>query len=431
MVGPENLPPPGNTYASKVGKKNGRLKLNDLDIYLDRREPSISYNLTKEELAKLLFKKMAIDPKNIIKLDTSGFGKINLELSGNVNPESFINFPSFDIREGLRTKFYRPHHRKDTLITISWLDLETPDNLVTHVFSHFGTVKSNVQWTKIKQEEDESPVAKMLNNILSGERQIWMEVNEPIPSYAIIDGRKVKIFHPGQRRTCARCQKTADHCPGKSNAKLCEEKTGEKVKLETAWNATLAKVGYSEWIGGEIVTIEDTKVEDEVENNDNKAKFQANFPNCDGIILSNLPDDITNTEIEKILDSVVLNSSDGISILQEGSTRSRLVQNIALADISEMVRKIEHKSIRGNIIHCRPHVPATPPPKESIVAENSVGKVVSKADSSKIYEKVQVAYQIPGLSEKEMQKALKVLRKNFRKVLKRKERKRKKKNNLT
>ena len=211
MVGPENLPPPGDTYASKVGKKNGRLKLNVLDIYLDRKEPSISYNLTKEELAKLLFKKMAIDPKNIIKLDTSGFGKINLELSGNVNPESFINFPSFDIREGLRTKFYRPHHRKDTLITISWLDLETPDNLVTHVFSHFGTVKSNVQWTKIRQEEDESP-AKMLNNILSGQRQIWMGVNEPIPSYAIIDGRKVKIFHPGQRRRCARCQKTADHC---------------------------------------------------------------------------------------------------------------------------------------------------------------------------------------------------------------------------
>ena len=95
------------------------------------------------------------------------------------------------------------------------MDLETPDSLIQHVFDHFGKIKSNVQWVKIKEEENETPLAKMLNNILSGERQIWMEIEKPVPSYAMIDGRKVKIFHPGQRRTCARCQKTAEQCPGR------------------------------------------------------------------------------------------------------------------------------------------------------------------------------------------------------------------------
>ena len=140
----------GASYANKVsGKKAGeRSKLNVLDIFLERRDNSINFNLSKEELAKLVFKKMVIDPKHCVKIDTSGFGKIHVELISSVNPESMINLPAFDIRDGLRTKFYRPHHRKDALVTINWLDIETPDSLVMHVLSHFGKIKSNVMWSK-------------------------------------------------------------------------------------------------------------------------------------------------------------------------------------------------------------------------------------------------------------------------------------------
>ena len=114
-----------------VAKWSGeRAKINVLDIFLERRENTINYNLSKEELAMMLFKKMAINPQNVLKIDTSGFGKIHIEFNINVKPDTLINLPSFDIRDGLRTKFYRPHHRKDTLVTISWMDLETPDNLV-------------------------------------------------------------------------------------------------------------------------------------------------------------------------------------------------------------------------------------------------------------------------------------------------------------
>ena len=72
---------------------------------------------------------------------------------------------------------------------------------------------------------------KLLNNIASGERQVWMELNHHLPSYAVIDNRRVKIFYPGQRRTCARCQKVAVECEGNANAKLCEENGGVRVKV--------------------------------------------------------------------------------------------------------------------------------------------------------------------------------------------------------
>ena len=51
-----------------TGSKTERMKLN----VLDRKYNSVSYNLSKEELAKLLLKKMTIDPKSAVKVDTSG-----------------------------------------------------------------------------------------------------------------------------------------------------------------------------------------------------------------------------------------------------------------------------------------------------------------------------------------------------------------------
>ena len=44
-----------------------------------------------------------------------------------------------------------------------------------HIFSFFGKIKSDVQHCRFKEEEGESDMAKLLNNVQNGERQIWME----------------------------------------------------------------------------------------------------------------------------------------------------------------------------------------------------------------------------------------------------------------
>jgi predicted transport protein len=175
---------PGQSYARLVAGRhaNGRKKLNVLDIIPERKDNKISYNLKKDELAKLLFKKMKLDPKNVLKVDTSGSGKILVEFNNNVNVESLVSLPAFDICDGLRVKYYKPHHRKETFVTISWLDLETPDELLVHLLNYFGQVKSNVRWSKIRQEDGEGELEKLLNNILSGERQLWMEISHSLPS---------------------------------------------------------------------------------------------------------------------------------------------------------------------------------------------------------------------------------------------------------
>ena len=456
MVGQDGPPPPGGqgsarhdqaqeipqegqaskaTYASKVtGSRNERTKLNVLDVYLDRKDNSVNFNLSKEELAKLLFKKMAVDPKSVIKVDTSGFGKIHIEFAGNVNLETMTNLPVFDIRNGLRTKFYRPHHRKDTLVTINWLDIETPDSLVSHVLGHFGKLKSNVQWAKFKKEENESSLAGLLNSILSGERQVWMEIDKPIPSYAIIDGRKAKIYHPGQRRTCARCQKTAEHCLGNSNAKLCDERGGDKVAVDIVWKDTLERVGYTEWLGGKEIELE----ENEVDTGDSGSIDASNkisvtkYPNCDGFVLSNLPDDTTDAAIEQMIEKVVLNGSEQVSILPSESSRKRFIKTEDKSLIQKIVDKLNNKSLKGRLIYCRPHIPTTPP-KKAVPSETNedTEAAKNKKDEQIAVTVTEAAIEakkdtIPGLSETERMKSLKSAEKK-KKALAAKERKKQKK----
>ena len=112
-----------------------------------------------------------------------------------------------------------------------------------------------------------------------------MEVEKPIPSYAIPDGRKVKIHHAGQRRTCARCQKMADDCPGQSNARLCDQNGGQKAKVDIVWKETLDKVGYTEWLGGKI---ENPAEENDNESEENWIDIEKCYPNCDGIVINKL-----------------------------------------------------------------------------------------------------------------------------------------------
>ena len=351
------------TYAAKVGggvvKK--KKKLNVLDIILERRNQEISFTLSKEELAKLLFRKMQIQATQVSKIDTSAFGKIHVEMNENVKLEKFIELPVFEIREGLRTKFYRPHHRQDTLVKISWLDLETPDELVMHILSFFGKPKSNVQYCTMKEEDGESELAKLLNNIPNGERQVWMELNTSLPSYAVIDGRRVKIWHTGQKRTCARCNQEAVNCPGNANARDCEQNGGIKTKTEEMWMEVLQKVSYVEWNGEETKrVIEETG---DVDTEPSNTEPPNQLVDCDGIILSNIEESVEEEAIKDLIkEECNLDVNDDVKVEITGKNkRSRLIVGLPMSSISNVCKILNKKLFGGKIIHCKPRVPCTPP----------------------------------------------------------------------
>ena len=406
-------PPPGmengRTYAEKTSMNPGstlnKVKLNILDVILERRDPSISFNLSKDELSKLLFQRMKLPPNQIVKIDTSAFGKIHLELSPLLLPEQFMNLPAFDIRNGLRTKFYKPHHKKEVLITISWLDLETPNDFLCHILSFFGKIKSGIQYSKFKEEPGESREAKLLNNILSGERKVWMDVEKDIPSYGVINGRRVKIYYNGQKRTCARCCKSRDHCPGESNAKICEENGGEKVKTEKMWKETLEAINYTPWMVEEAEIVEVDTNEEAVENEEiDASKF-------DGITLDNLKENSSDLEIMELLEKVCTNEElKDIKIHPTGSTKSKLLTFSDIKPIPAIWKKIDQKIFDGRMIHSRPHVPLTPPKTANKDQNPGPNPEVSVTPNKQQTPPAKSTPKIPGLPEQETSKVAKKVR---------------------
>ena len=399
-----------------TGRK--RKKLNVLDIILDRKSQEINFTLTKEELAKLLFRKMAIQESQVVKIDTSAFGKIHVELKENVKPEKFVNLPIFDIREGLRTKFYRPHHRQDTLVKISWLDLETSDDLLLHILSFFGKAKSGVQYCTMREEEGESNLAKLLNKIPNGERQVWMEMKTSLPSYAVIDGRRVKIWYPGMKRTCARCNMAGETCPGGANARLCEENGGQKTKTEDMWKNLLETVNYVVWDGEEVESIAD-------ETGDTEEV--SNVELCDGIVITNVNEKATDEEIKGLLLEGLLDGKEieKVKIETAGNPKSRLVTGFSKANITPLTKKLNKKIVDGVMIHCKPHAPSTPPTKATPnpVTEDATNSIVVNVTEPSPKEGTS-KQTIPGMPEADR---LKEIKKQKRKETKQKKKETKEK----
>ena len=194
-----------------------------------------------------------------------------------------------------------------------------------------------------------------------------MEITKPLPSYAVIDRRRVKIHYGGQRRTCARCQKTAEQCKGNSNAKLCEDNGGDKINVIDAWKEILTSVNYVEWNGGEATPVEDPIVENN-DHNEIEDNGSADITNCDGFVISNLDEDSTIDDIKSILKNAATDEAIAeMTVHPTGSTRSKIIKNFDPALVNMITKKIDSKSYKGRMLHCRPHVPVSPDKKENQV----------------------------------------------------------------
>ena len=131
-----------------------------------------------------------------------------------------------------------------------------------------------------------------------------------------------------------------------------------------------------------------------------------------------------------------------------GSTRSKIIKNFDPALVNMITKKIDSKSYKGRMLHCRPHVPVSPDKKENQVeigkddtdqkdvlkkqesnnpglveAELSPVKDKKEIESKKSEETDTSKSTIPGLSLKDIEKAKKKKNDKSKKEAKKKEEK--------
>ena len=89
--------------------------------------------------------------------------------------------------------------------------------------------------------------------------------------------------------------------------------------------------------------------------------------------------------------------------------------------VKNITKKVNSKSFKGRLLHCRPHVPVTPPKNGSDTIEV---KLASESKKEDLEENVATAQNIiPGLPQKEIEKARKKQADKKKKEEKKKKRK--------
>ena len=94
-------------------------------------------------------------------------------------------------------------------VTISGLNINTPDSFLFSYLAFFGKVSSH---KVIYDTERNGPLVGVKN----GDRRFLVDFTsgKGMGTYHLMDGEAVTVNYSGQRRTCGRCHKDSRSCPG-------------------------------------------------------------------------------------------------------------------------------------------------------------------------------------------------------------------------
>ena len=392
-------PPDGDSSPSKKGglssysdrlkmnvRKSERLSRKILEITLEV-DNNTTVNVEKKDAAKVA-SRIGIDLVN----DLEGFQicpgnskKILFWLKEGLNIDRFCKDEVFKVSNGIRTGFIRPMDRREVTVTIKGLNFNTPDSLVIEYLNKHGKVTN----PKVIYDVDKTGPFKGVRN---GDRKYQCDFSEGVNlgSYHIIDGHKVFIFYPGQRKTCGRCYQIANNCPGGAIAKLCDEKKGPKVKLTDHMIAYWKSIGFKP---------SSFKLEEDIDHLTDDVQIHANqnftppakkFDPTDeekalytGVIIKNIPEAFPKKDIADLLaEAGVVDADEKIHITINNNKATAEVTNLTSMDCNNVIEKLNQTKISENTIFCRGLSDLSSPLKSKDV--NVTDNVVDIAETADI-----------------------------------------------
>ena len=283
---------------------------------------------------------------------------------------------AFEIREGLRTKPVTVK-KKDQWVNIYWTKVDDSDDAIKESLSYFGVFTSSMQHMTYRVKENEkNEYVKLLDRVKKGDRKIRMRVYRNIPSYIIVDGKRVKVTYEGQQKTCVRCNELYKNCPGNGIPEKCEELEGDKVELIKSWE----KFTYD----NEVIKA-DNDSEDEEESGEKFEKVEGNQARIFGI--SNCPPHALPSDIHTWLTDECKITIDIDDLKPMPSSGHWRLDNLSQEEMNENRKKIFGKKIGPEKVYISIYQQTTPK-KEPSHAVSIFDPEPTKSPSSSIVEKV-------------------------------------------
>ena len=337
---PGTGPPPGTAppvnYAATAAASHPPKYIH---LHLHREDKNISFNLSKKEKAILMFRRLKLQPSQVIGIESCNFEQIRIEVRQEVDVEKFKTTTAMQIRHGLKVKPMK-ELKKSTRVKVCWVPSDVHNAEIVTVLSNFGKVVSEPQdlYFELSEEEMKDSDLFGLRSIKSGERAVEIEILRNIPSYVKIGGKRARIWYPGQNFTCGRCYKSFRSCPGKADRRECARNGGEEKDFEEFWAETMARQPIKE------------------------SMREGDTFGTDTIDLARVPDAVTKKELMEWLKEDPRNITVGDDTLAFSGFRGTWrITNIESDDIMKMVvERLHGAKIRGKPILCLPIKQNTP-----------------------------------------------------------------------
>ena len=317
---------------------DNRLKRNVLEITLEKEEESFT-DIGSESIARL-FKTLGINIETEIEGYFQKSRSIQLWLANGVDLDRFCKNESIRVTDTIRTGFIRPAGKKEVTVTVSGLDFNTPDKFVMDYLRE-GTFRGKCNGDRKYQVD-------------------FTQSNITMGTYHIIDGSRVRIHYPGNKKTCGRCHKTADQCRGDAVAKSCEENQGVRVELQDHMKCLWERVGFHphnfQLNGDEAndAIIKESSSFSPIINRPEPTEDEKNKFN--GIALKNFPKETKKVDIIELLKTIGLPEGFPQERIVFGNHGNVEIRNLSAQTCQEIIKNIHFPESRkkyfGKPIYC-------------------------------------------------------------------------------
>ena len=359
----------GQTESTQVTNWAGALGNNKLDhdyvitVYFrkNNRVSSVSNTtLSVAQKGKLAFKRLLIPQGKLIFIDDSRRECIKFKISGSVPSHSLNLTTSFEAKPNLWTKPVAPVV-KEKLVSIYWTSSSTEYADIERALSLFGILTGNIEYQVYRARENCEEEERMMDGVMSMDRQVMMKVRKNIPSIILIGGKKANIRYDGQARTCSRCLMKLHVCPAKGDPKLCQEvwehKDDENLPEEMQRMADRAKPR------GDLEEMMRYFEMNPAENYGDNTADSSSGIYADWVELHNIPEEVTKQQLFEYIRKKDININIG-QLMRDDVTKTKWRLTEMLPQEVECVMMLIHGNKigkDGRRIQCIPAMTSTPP----------------------------------------------------------------------
>ena len=307
------------------------------------------------------------------------------------------------VTTGVKTGLIKPANMSEVTMLVKNLDFNTPDSLVIDYLNKHGRVMND----KVIYEKDRDGPFKGLFN---GNRKYLVDFTKGTNagSYHILDGAKVMMSYPGQKKTCGRCHQIPGKCPGNGFAQTCEAKNGQRVPLIDHMKAHWDAIGFSPSLFQLNLDDDDENTSDTadaiIKSNETftpsaKHTNEATISTVKaiGVVIKNLPENFPKSDAMQFLASYGLEKGKGKLKIHRNKKNTNIdVEDIDDAIANLLIKNIHEKIFFNKKVYCRALVHVHTPSKDAPLVDDKASDV----NASPLLKPI-----IPGLSQEDIKKA--------------------------